>query len=81
LYVNGGLVVHRSYDNIVAQNVLYSRYQNQSFRVELQSKGASFYNVAYVLVKFTKFDLQKKEAEFELFYSDSKSEIEIQHIK
>src|SRR3989339_563071 len=40
LYKNGGLVVFRSYDKIVAQNVLYLRHENQSFRVELKTRGA-----------------------------------------
>ena len=81
LYKNGGLVIHRSYDGIVAQNILYLRNKNQSFRLELKPRGADFYNVAYVLVKFKEFDSQKKEAKFELFLSDNKMQIELKNIK
>ena len=81
LYQNGGLVIHRSYDGVVAQNILYLRNKNQSFRLELKPRGADFYNVPYVLVKFKEFDLQKKEAKFELFLSDDKMQIELQDLK
>ncbi len=56
LYKNGGLVIHRSYDKEVAQNILYMRDKNQSFRLELKPRGADFYNVAYILVSFKEFD-------------------------
>jgi len=81
LYQNGGLVIHRSYDKFVAQNVLYLRYQNQSFRVRLKSRGVDAYNVPYLLVKFKKFNLKKREAEFELFLSDDKNQINLKFLK
>ena len=81
LYKNGGLVIHRSYDGVVSQNILYLRTKNQSFRLELKPRGADFYNVPYVLVKFKEFDTQKKEAKFELFLSDDKMQIELHDLK
>ena len=81
LYANGGLVIHRSYDKIVAQNILFLRHKNQSFRLELKPRGADFYNVPYVLIKFKKFDYEKNEANFELFLSDEKSQIDLQYLK
>ena len=81
LYQNGGLVVHRSYDKYVAQNVLYLRHQNQSFRLMLKSRGVDAYNVPYLLVKFKAFDLKKREAEFELFLSDDKNQINLKYLK
>ena len=81
LYANGGLVIHRSYDTIVSQNILYLRRQNQSFRLELKSRGSDSYNVPYLLVKFKEFDLQKKEAKFELFLSDDKDQIVLEYLK
>ena len=80
LYKNGGLVIHRSYDGMVSQNILYLRHKNQSFRLELKPRGADFYNVPYVLVKFKEFDHEKKEAKFELFLSDDKMQIELHDI-
>ena len=81
LYQNGGLVVHRSYDKYVAQNVLYLRHQNQSFRLKLKSNGVDAYNVPYLLVKFKEFNLKKREAEFELFLSDDKNQINLKYLK
>ena len=81
LYKNGGLVIHRSYDGIVSQNILYLRTKNQSFRLELKPRGADFYTVPYVLVKFKEFDYEKKEAKFELFLSDDKMQIELEDLK
>ena len=80
LYKNGGLVIFRSYDKIVAQNILYLRHKNQSFRLELKSRGADRYNVPYVLVKFKKFDYETNEATFELFLSDEKEQVTLKYI-
>jgi len=62
LYVNEGLVLFRSYDREVAQNILYLNTKNQSFKPYLKAKGADFYEVPYILVKFTKFDYEKNRA-------------------
>lgn len=81
LYKNGGLVIHRSYDKVVAQNILYLRHKNQSFRVELKPRGADFYNVPYILVKFKKFNYEKDEAEFELFLSDERNQLLLEYLQ
>ena len=81
LYVNDGLVVLRSYDKTVAQNILYLNYRNQSFRIELKTRGADFYNVPYILIKFKKFDVKKNIAVFVLYLSDDKDQIRLQILK
>lgn len=81
LYKNGGLVIFRSYDRVVAQNILYLRHKNQSFRLELKSRGADFYNVPYMLVKFKEFKQDTGEALFELLLSDEKQQISLQDLK
>ena len=81
LYKNGGLVIFRSYDEIVAQNILYLRHQNQSFRVELKPRGSDFYNVPYLLVKFKKFNEKSGQAEFVLLLSDDKFQITLQDLQ
>ena len=81
LFTNGGLVIHRSYDRAVSQNILYLNHKNQSFRVELKPRGADFYNVPYMLVKFKEFDYEKKEAHIEIFLSDERSQIELKYLK
>jgi len=75
LYINDGLVIHRSYDKIVKQGVLYAQSRNQSFKQELISRGAAYYDVPYVLVKFKEFDLKKNEAKFQIFLFDKNNEI------
>ena len=80
LYVNEGLVLFRSYDGEVAQNILYLNTKNQSFKLYLKAKGANFYEVPYLLVKFTKFDYEKNSANFELFLSDRESQIELEYL-
>ena len=81
LYKNNGLVIFRSYDKKVAQNILYLNHTNQSFRVELKSRGADFYSVPYVLVKFKEFDYETREAKFDLFLFDDKMQIELDELK
>ena len=81
LYVNGGLVVFRSYDKIVAQNVLYLRYKNNCFRFDLMPKGTSSPYTPYILVKFKEFDFDTKEAHFELFISDKKMRILLENLE
>lgn len=81
LYKNEGLVIFRSYDMSVAQNVLYLRNKNQSFRVELKPRGADFYNTPYILVKFKEFDEKSDTAAFEIFLSDKKDQIYLKEIE
>ena len=81
LFNNGGLVIHRSYDRAISQNILYLNHKNQSFRVELKPRGADFYNVPYMLVKFKEFDYAKKEALLEIFLSDERNQLELKYLK
>ncbi len=81
LYVNKGLVILRSYDRVVAQNVLYTRHKNQSFRQELKTRGADNYTVPYILVMFKEFNYDKNEALFDLMISDKKEQIELKYLK
>jgi len=81
LYTNGGLVVLRAYDRVVAQNVLYLRHKNQSFRLELKPRGADFYSVPYILVKFKEFDFEKNEATFQLFLSDKNMQVNLKFLE
>lgn len=81
LYKNGGLVVFRSYDRIVAQHMLYLRHENQSFRVELMPKGADYNNAAYLLVKFKEFKQESKEVVFEIFLFDGKGQVLLEDLK
>ena len=81
LYQNGGLVIHRSYDRIIAQNILYLREKNRSFRLELKPRGAEHFNTAYLLVKFKEFKYETGESVFELFLFDRKMEVNIKYLK
>jgi len=75
LYINDGLVILRSYDKRVAQNILYLNHKNQSFRVALKTPGADFYNVPYMLIKFKEFDFKNNKALFVVYISDNKQQI------
>jgi hypothetical protein len=81
LFINDGLVILRSYDKIVAQNILYLNGRNQSIRQELTTRGTHHYEVPYVLLKFKKFDTTKQEALFKLFLYDKQSEIKLKILK
>lgn len=81
LYINDGLVIFRSYDKKVAQNILYLNHKNQSFLVELKTPGADFYNVPYILLKFKKFDFTTEKASFDLMLSDEKMQIALEELK
>jgi len=80
LYINEGLVLLRSYDREVAQNILYLNTRNQSFKFDLKTRGADFYEVPYILVKFTEFDYEHNRANFELFLYDKKSQISLKYL-
>jgi hypothetical protein len=81
LYINGGLVIHRSYDKIVGQNVLYLNYKNQSFRQELLPRGLRRRYLPYILVKFKAFDSKKNRALFELYLSDEELQVDVKYPK
>ncbi|MBU1658080.1 hypothetical protein KKG72_03390 [bacterium] len=81
LYKNGGLVIFKSYDKIVSQNMLYLRHKNQSFRLELKTRGADFFNVPYLLVKFKEFNFETKEAVFDLFLSDENMQVSLKYLE
>lgn len=81
LYVNDGLVIHRAYDKIVGQNVLYLNYKNQSFRQELLPRGVERRYLPYILVKFKEFDFKKNKALFELYLSDEELKVKVEYPK
>ncbi len=81
LFANGGLVVLRSYDRTVAQNMLYLGYKNQSFRLYLKPKGSDFSKSPYILMKFEKFNYETNEVTFILYLSDKNSEIYLEYLQ
>ncbi|WP_373072711.1 hypothetical protein [Sulfurimonas sp.] len=82
LYKNGGLVIHRSYDKMVAQNILYKRYKNNSFRLDLKSRGESQkFSTPYILVKFEEFDYKTDEAVLKMFLYDNVGKVSLEEIK
>ena len=81
LFVNGGLVVHRKYNNVVGQNILYLNYKNQSFRQELLPRGLRRRYLPYLLVKFKAFDAKKNQALFEVYLSDEMLQVDVKYPK
>nr|WP_321268529.1 hypothetical protein [uncultured Sulfurimonas sp.] len=80
LYKNEGLIIHRSYDRVIAQNILYLREKNRSFRFELRPRGSNRFNAPYILVKFKEFNYETREATFELFLFDKDLEILVEDL-
>ena len=81
LYINDGLVVFRSYDRVVGQNILSLADRRNTFRVELKARGVDHYRVPFMLVQFKEFNYEKNEAEFALLLSDDKMQIEIEELQ
>lgn len=81
LYTDGALVIFKSYDKIVGQNILHLRDKSQSFRVELMPKGAKYSDMAYMLIKFKEFKEASNEALFEIFLFDDKIYVELEELK
>jgi len=81
LYKNEGLVMFSSYDKEVAQHILYLNNTNQSFKILLKPKGMDFYSTPYFLVLFKDFDFKKHKANFEVYLSDKKHQLEIRYPK
>ena len=80
LYANGGLVVLRSYDKIVSQNILYLRNRNASFRFYLMPNGITYGYTPYILVKFKEFDYESGRALFELYISDRNMQVMLEYL-
>ncbi len=80
LFKNGGLVIHRSYDKVISQNVLYTRYKNNFIKLRLKSSGANNYEAPYLLVKFKEFDYQTNKAVIELFLYDRDGIITLEYL-
>lgn len=74
-------MIHSSYDKFVAQKILYKRYKNNSFRLELKSPGKSKkFSAPYILVKFEEFDFENSEAELKMFLYDDTGDISIKDL-
>jgi len=81
LYANDTLVVLRSYDRIVAQNILELRAKRKSFRVDLKPSGAGYNDTPYVLIKFVEYDYSTNKAVFKLFLSDRNLKVGLEHLE
>lgn len=81
LYINGGLVVFKSYDRIVSQHILYLRYENSSFKFDLKPQESVTSRKPYILVKFKEFDYESGTAHFELFISDKNMQISLENLE
>jgi hypothetical protein len=81
LHQNGSLVILRSYDGFVAQNLLSLKRKNRSFKVELLPKGLDFRMVPYLMVTFKSFDFKKNEAHFDIYLSDNDEKVLLQYLQ
>ena len=81
LYIDGGLVVFKSYDKIVSQNILYDGTSRSMCKVYLMPKGLNYGRTPYMLLKFKEFDYKKQEALFELYIFDKDMQVLIEYLK
>ena len=81
LYVNGTLTVLRSYDRIVAQNILSTKLKRKRFRLVLKPSGMDYGNTPYILIKFIEYDYSTNKAIFKLFLSDRNSKVSLEHLE
>ena len=80
LYINGGLVIHRSYDGFNNQHILKLNHNNQSFRQPIDMSGKSPKDYAYIVVRFKSFDFEKREAVFDLLLRDDAEKVEMKYL-
>lgn len=80
LFVNDGLVIHKSYDRVVSQNILYTRDNNNFIKLRLKSSGATRYEPPYFLLKFKEFDYETNKAVLELFLYDRDGIIRLEYL-
>lgn len=81
LYHNKGLVLLKTYDENVSQNMLYLSYKNQNVIVKIKDVPVKHGVKPYLLLKFTSFDYKKKTAKFTLFLRDATDQVGLEFIK
>ena len=81
LFKNDSIVILRSYDGFVAQNILSLKRKNRSFRVELLPRGLGYMAVPYLMVTFESFDFKKNEALFNIYLSDDDEKVLLQYLR
>lgn len=80
LHTNSSLIILRSYDRIVAQNVLYLQPKRDSFRVELKPSDGGYVK-PYILVKFAEYDYETQKAVLKLFLSDASMQVNLEDLE
>lgn len=68
LFINNGLIVLANYDGFPYQFILYKDYHRRSFKIPLYKRDS------YLMVEFSDFDLEKREATFKTMFRNSKAE-------
>jgi hypothetical protein len=80
LRVGDSLVVLRSYDRIVGQNVLHLAPKRDSFRVPLKPYEKS-HAKPYILVKYVEYDFELDKAVLMLFLSDENMQVSLEDLE
>lgn len=70
LFIDGRLVVFRSFDGSVSQHLLALNHHNQSFRVALLPSIPKSLKMPFILVKFKSYDYETGEGLFEMMLRD-----------
>jgi len=69
LFVNKGIVIVANYDGFPSQYILYKNDNLNSFKIPLAGAGS------LVLVEFSDFLIDSKEAKFKIMFKNSKAEM------
>jgi|GEM_PF-1098595 len=85
LYKNEGLVMLYSYGGedklrFKKQNILYAKYRQDGFKIELKERATNAYYRPYIYIAFKDFDKKTKKALFHVFLKDEKRSILVDRI-
>ena len=70
LYINKGLVMHYAYDGFPYQNVLYTDYKRNGFKIKLKQSVDDHMEPPYFMVIFKEMNLEAKKADFSVHLYD-----------
>ncbi len=79
LFRDSVLVVHKNFNNFVAQHMLYLN-KNNSFKTVLLDRRNSIRDDAYFIVSFKKFNEVNGTAVMDLFLYDRESRVKIEFL-
>jgi hypothetical protein len=81
LWVNHGLVMHYHYDGHPYQNVLYTDYKRNAFKLKLHEENKVEYEQSYVRLEFNGMENNDTNAKFALYLFDPTTTLDLKEVK